>query len=175
MVFLPPLTPQAIVLLVANLVFLIAVVFSISSVLRTMKTHGFDVTYDVSRVVSALLSYLIVMGLQVYSLNCMVVGDCRVWTWILAGLAVLGTLLYLALLVWIFAKSNGGGGGHREERRPPPREKEREKEKERERERERERVSEDVEKKQDREVTRRRYDDEEAATVADEEYDDRRR
>ena len=45
--------------------------------------------------VIVLIVLIPIVFMQVYSLNCMVSGDCKMWSWTLASVAVLITQVYI--------------------------------------------------------------------------------
>lgn len=56
----------------------------------------------VIKTVVGFLFIFVIMALQVYSLNCMVVGDCQLWSWIIAILSVISTLVFIGGLIYIY-------------------------------------------------------------------------
>lgn len=98
------LSKQGWVLAVCNTIIFIVVVLSMLSVKQ--ETEQGSKTKALIKNVVALVFFFIVMVLQVYSLNCMITGDCHVWAWILASFAVITTLLYMLAFVFIIFKAN---------------------------------------------------------------------
>lgn len=100
------LSQQAIILGICNLVIFVAVVISMF-VLKKDADKGAGAVGKGGKVVAvlknvaALVLFLVIMVLQIYSLNCMVYGDCVAWSWILTALAVFGTLGYLGVFAYI--------------------------------------------------------------------------
>jgi len=91
---------QAIILTICNFVIFVAVVLSMFVLKRSTDTETMTII-PILKNVAALVGFVIVMALQVYSLNCMIYGDCNVWAWILTAMAVVGTLAYLGVFVYI--------------------------------------------------------------------------
>lgn len=97
------LATQSIVLIVCNLFVLIAIILSMFVLKKESnanKTTSERIT-TIAKNVLALVLFVIIMALQVYSLNCMVYGDCQAWAWILTAFAALGTLSYLGFFVYL--------------------------------------------------------------------------
>lgn len=97
------LSSQAFVLAICNVCVLIAVLLSMF-VIKKNTDNGETSSAMVKNVV-ALVFFIFIMVMQVYSLNCMVRGDCHVWAWILAAFGVIGTLSYLGAFVYILMSS----------------------------------------------------------------------
>lgn len=93
------LSTQATILAICNFVILIAVVLSMF-VIKKNNDEG-NKLYATIKNVFALLMFIIIMTMQVYSLNCMIYGDCHLWGWILTTFAVIGTLSYLGFFAYI--------------------------------------------------------------------------
>lgn len=97
------MSTQAVILTICNVLVFIAVATS----MFLIKKEGDANTNVSSRIgtimknIAALIMFAIVMALQVYSLNCMIYGDCHMWTWIITGFAVFGTLSYLGIFVYL--------------------------------------------------------------------------
>jgi len=80
------ISKQAIILMVCNFIVLMLLL------LNTL------ITKTPNRVAILIVLFLIIlpfMLLQIYSLNCMVTGECYAWTWIIATIAVVFTILYV--------------------------------------------------------------------------------
>jgi len=59
------------------------------------------------------------MLLQIYSLNCMVTGECYTWTWIIAAIAVVFTILYvIGFIIMIKKMKNTGPTGPEDPQEP---------------------------------------------------------
>lgn len=93
------ISTQAIVLTICNLIILVALIISMFIIKRTNDNE--QKVGAIMKNMSALLGFIIIMGLQIYSLNCMVYGDCHLWSWILVGFGILGTLSYLGVFAYI--------------------------------------------------------------------------
>lgn len=57
------------------------------------------IPYDFGRRVLTFVLMLIPIGLSIYSINCMMVGKCVVWSWINAAIVALWVLLFLVAIV----------------------------------------------------------------------------
>jgi hypothetical protein len=102
------ISTQAVVLAICNALILLAVILSMFVIKK--NTDEGDKGSALIKNVVALLFFFVFMALQVYSLNCMIYGDCRIWAWILVGFAVLGTVLYMAAFLYIvFIKKKEDG------------------------------------------------------------------
>jgi hypothetical protein len=93
------LSTQAIVLAICNTVILVAVILSMFVIKK--NTDEGNKVYATIKNIFALLMFIIIMMMQIYSLNCMVYGDCRMWAWVLAIFAVVGTLSYIGFFAYI--------------------------------------------------------------------------
>jgi hypothetical protein len=86
------LSNQAMTILVCNFIIFILLLANIfiprndSSQKRMSKTGSFVVLF---------LLVLPFMILSVYSVNCMIVGQCTTWSWILSGLVIIAAILYI--------------------------------------------------------------------------------
>lgn len=80
------LSKQGLVLLVCNMIVFIMIV---ANIFVSKKSNWVMSLF--------LLCVLIIpiMAIQVYSLNCMVTGDCRLWSWTLVAFVIVFTLLYI--------------------------------------------------------------------------------
>lgn len=97
------LATQSIVLIVCNIFVFIAIVMSMF-VLKKESNENKSTSERITTIaknVLALVLFAIIMALQVYSLNCMVYGDCQAWAWILTTFAAVGTLSYLGFFVYL--------------------------------------------------------------------------
>lgn len=93
------LTTQGWILAICNIIIFVVVIVGMVAVKKDSEDGNKPLAL-VKNVV-ALVFFFIVMALQVYSLNCMVTGDCHLWAWILAVFAVITTLLYMGAFVII--------------------------------------------------------------------------
>lgn len=91
---------QAIILTICNFVIFVAVVLSMFVLKKSTDTEPMTIV-PILKNVAALVGFVIVMALQVYSLNCMIYGDCHAWAWVLTAMAVVGTLAYLGIFAYI--------------------------------------------------------------------------
>ena len=64
------------------------------------------VCYNLPRRLLVLLLMLIPIGLSIYSINCMVVGNCMVWSWVNSIFIALWVLLFLIATVMSFDARN---------------------------------------------------------------------
>jgi hypothetical protein len=90
---------QAIVLGVCNFIILLSVVLSLFVIKK--DTDQGDKTGAIWKNIAALIMFVTIMALQIYSLNCMVYGDCNIWAWIIAAFAIVGTVSYLGLFAYV--------------------------------------------------------------------------
>lgn len=99
------LSTQAIILAVCNALVFIAIALSMFVLKKESDANvtKSDRIITIVKNVTALIMFAIIMALQVYSLNCMIYGDCQLWTWIITVFAVLGTLSYLGFFVYLVA------------------------------------------------------------------------
>lgn len=93
------LSSQAFVLAICNVCILIAVIISMFVIKK--NTDSGHTSSALLKNIVALVVFILVMVMQVYSLNCMVRGDCHIWAWILAVFGVIGALSYLGAFVYI--------------------------------------------------------------------------
>jgi len=98
------LSKQGWVLAICNTIIFIVVLIGMFSVKKDAEAG--DKTKALIKNVVALVFFFIIMVLQVYSLNCMITGDCHIWAWILAIFAVLTTVLYMIAFVMIIFAAN---------------------------------------------------------------------
>lgn len=91
---------QAIVLGICNFVILIALILSMF-VLKKSAAEGESRVKIVLKNVAALVMFLVIMVMQIYSLNCMVYGDCASWAWVLTAFAIFGTLTYIGFFAYL--------------------------------------------------------------------------
>jgi hypothetical protein len=94
------LSTQAIILLVCNLIVLIAVGLSLFALKKNVD-KGESKTVVLLQNIAVMIMFVVIMMMQVYSINCMVFGDCQLWTWIIVGLAVIGTLTFLGFFTYV--------------------------------------------------------------------------
>lgn len=99
------LSTQAIVLAVCNLLVFIAITLSMFVLKKESDQNASksDRIVTIVKNVTALIMFAVIMALQVYSLNCMIYGDCQLWAWIITAFAALGTLSYLGFFVYLIA------------------------------------------------------------------------
>lgn len=98
------LTNQAIIIGVCNIIIFLGIIVSLFF-LKVDILAG-NKAIAVLKIIAGLLWFLIMVAIQVYSINCMVVGDCIIWTWILVAFAILGTLIYIFSLIYALAFIN---------------------------------------------------------------------
>lgn len=92
---------QAIILTVCNVVILIALFLSLFVIKRSADSPDENKTATILKNIAALVLFLVIMVMQVYSLNCMIYGNCIAWTWILTAFAIFGTLAYIGFFAYI--------------------------------------------------------------------------
>lgn len=95
------LSQQAIILSICNFVILIAVILSLFVIKKSADKKDESKLVTILKNIAALVLFLIIMVLQVYSVNCMVYGECGSWAWILTAFAVFGTLAYLGVFAYV--------------------------------------------------------------------------
>ena len=91
---------QSIVLSICNVIILIAVILSMFVLKKSKDTERYKIN-TILKNVSALVMFIIIMVLQIYSVNCMISGDCHIWTWILVALFAFGTLMYVGFFTYV--------------------------------------------------------------------------
>lgn len=95
------ITTQSIILAVCNTIIIISALISI----LWNRSQTEDATkprfVDMLKATAAFCVFVLVMVLQVYSLECMVRGQCHVWSWLVAIFAILSTLGYLGLYLYL--------------------------------------------------------------------------
>jgi cytochrome bd-type quinol oxidase subunit 2 len=99
------LSQQALILSICNVVIFIALIISVFIIKKTTDKKEESKYKIVLKNIAALIFFLIIMIMQVYSVNCMVYGECGSWAWIITIFTVLGTLAYLGLFIYILIKS----------------------------------------------------------------------
>lgn len=95
------MSPQAIILTVCNLVILIALILSLFVIKKSQDSPEENKVKTMLKNIAALIMFLIIMVMQIYSLNCMVYGDCNAWAWLLTTFAVFGTLAYIGFFAYV--------------------------------------------------------------------------
>ena len=95
---------QAIILTVCNVVILVAVLISMFILKKSVDLNEGKVKTIIKNI-SALVFFLVIMVIQVYSLNCMVYGDCNTWSWVITAFAIFGTLGYIGFFAYISMSS----------------------------------------------------------------------
>lgn len=98
------MSPQASILAICNIIIVLST--GISMLIFARKSEEIVTWNLVVNNVAAFLLFIVIMALQVYSLNCMVTGDCQIWAWVVAGFAVFGTLAYLGLFAYLMGLLN---------------------------------------------------------------------
>lgn len=99
------LSTQALILAICNVLVFIALTLSLFVLKKesTQNATKSDRVLTILKNITALLMFAVIMALQVYSLNCMIYGDCQLWAWIITIFAGLGTLSYLGFFVYLVA------------------------------------------------------------------------
>lgn len=100
------LSHQAIVLIVCN--FVVFMLMFINVFIPRKNVTNTPSKTAVSFVL--LLVILPIMILQIYSLNCMVTGECYAWSWTLSVIAAIFTIIYVIgfILTIVKLKQNTG-------------------------------------------------------------------
>lgn len=92
---------QAIILGICNFVIFVAVVVSMFVLKKDADTNQGGKVVPILKNIAALVLFLVIMVMQIYSMNCMVYGECVSWAWIITAFAVFGTLAYLGVFAYI--------------------------------------------------------------------------
>jgi energy-converting hydrogenase Eha subunit A len=93
------LSYQAIVLMLCNFI-----IFMLMFINVFIPKKNKDSPSKTAITLVLLFIILPVMALQVYSLNCMVTGECHAWSWILSAIAGIFTILYVIGFVAMIIK-----------------------------------------------------------------------
>ena len=96
---------QAFILTICNVIILVAVILSMFVLKKSQATDPSKVK-TILKNISVLVMFIIIMLLQVYSLNCMVYGNCQLWSWILTSFAIFGTLGYIGFFAYLSMSAN---------------------------------------------------------------------
>jgi hypothetical protein len=96
---------QGVILTVCNVIIFIAVILSMFVIKKSSNTEP-NKTTSILKNIAVLIMFLLIMAIQVYSLNCMVYGDCQMWAWSLTAFAVFGTLGYIGFFAYISMSAN---------------------------------------------------------------------
>lgn len=96
---------QAVVLGICNLVILVALIISMFVLKRSSDSSEGKVKTALKNV-AALIMFVIIMVMQIYSLNCMVYGNCVAWAWVLTAFAIFGTLAYIGFFTYLLFSTN---------------------------------------------------------------------
>jgi hypothetical protein len=99
------ISQQGVILSICNIVIFIAVILSMFVIKKSVDTES-NKTKSVFKNIAVLIMFLLIMVMQVYSLNCMVNGDCQMWAWALTAFAVFGTLGYIGFFAYITMTAN---------------------------------------------------------------------
>lgn len=83
---------------VAYLVLAFAVLLPLDN-RKTCDPTSDPTCYNFGRRFLTLILMLIPIGLSIYSINCMMVGKCTVWSWVNSVLIALWVLLFLVAIV----------------------------------------------------------------------------
>lgn len=95
------MSPQAIILTVCNIVILIALILSLFVIKKSSDAPEESKVKTILKNVAALVMFLVIMAMQIYSLNCMVYGNCTSWSWVLTTFAIFGTLAYIGFFAYV--------------------------------------------------------------------------
>ena len=101
------ISTQAMILAACNAVIFIAVVIAMF-LTKEEADKGSKVVAIMKNIVS-LLAFFIMMALQVYSLNCMVYGECYLWSWIIAIFSVIGLVIFILGFIYIIYMTKSVG------------------------------------------------------------------
>lgn len=96
---------QAIVLSICNIIILIAVIISMFVLKKSKDTEQYKIK-TVLKNIAALIMFIIIMVMQIYSVNCMITGECHIWTWILVAFFAFGTLMYIGFFTYVAMSAN---------------------------------------------------------------------
>lgn len=92
------LTTPAYVTFIASVILVISMLLPANIGLYDANTDKIVVEkYDVKRRVVMILLLTIPLAIHVYSINCLQVGNCVVWSWIVTGIVVMWILSFLLL------------------------------------------------------------------------------
>lgn len=112
------MSTQAIILTVCNVVILIALFLSLFVLKRSVDSENESKVTTIMKNVSAMLMFVVIMVIQIYSVNCMVYGNCIAWTWILTAFAILGTLAYIGFFAYVAVTAKTVKNGMKNMMRP---------------------------------------------------------
>lgn len=90
---MPPLSTQALVLLICN--FVIFVLLFASILIPRSRDQPKQNDAKVARIILLFVIILPLMVLSIYALNCMIVGQCTGFAWSLSAIAILIAILYI--------------------------------------------------------------------------------
>lgn len=96
---------QAKVIVVCNIVVLIAVLLSIFGINKERNKQEGKIK-AISKAVIVFVMFIVIMLLQVYTMNCMIYGECHSLAWAISSVAVVGTLIYLGIFIYLIFKKH---------------------------------------------------------------------
>lgn len=99
------LSQQGVILSICNFIIFVAVVLSMFVIKKSADTES-NKTKSILKNIAVLMMFILIMVMQVYSLNCMVTGDCQLWSWTITAFAVFGTLGYIGFFAYIVMTAN---------------------------------------------------------------------
>jgi len=92
------LTYPAIVAFIGYIILALVVILPFKYPVVDEETgNEYVVDYDFSTRLIVLILMAIPVALSVYSINCMMVGDCRIWSWIVAIVGVYWVALFVIM------------------------------------------------------------------------------
>lgn len=94
------ISKQAIILMICNFIVFMLLLFN------TFITKGSNRNAIIIVLFLMILPFMI---LQIYSLNCMVTGECYVWSWIIAYISIAFTVLYVIGFIIMIRKLKQSG------------------------------------------------------------------
>ena len=100
------LAPQTITLLIVNVLLLatfVAGVFMINNKKDADKEQKKWLV--VIKNLGVFAVYIMIMCAQAYSVNCMIYGNCFVWSWVIAALIIVASLSHMGLIIYLIFKS----------------------------------------------------------------------
>lgn len=92
------LAKPAVLAMVAYIVLAFAILIPLDGSMNCKKNGG-ETCYDFNKRVMTLILMIIPIGLSIYSIQCMMVGNCVVWSWVNSIFIALWVLLFLLAVV----------------------------------------------------------------------------
>jgi hypothetical protein len=95
---MPKLSSPAYVTLIASLILAIVILLPTNIKVYDPETNDTVlVSYDLKKRIVMLLFLLLPMVIHVYSINCLVVGNCNLFAWIVSMLVVLWIISFIVV------------------------------------------------------------------------------